>query len=277
MAITESEKTIAILIIGNNISFSIKGRDILENVHIRIPENKIVGLAGTNGAGKSSLLKILIGQQKQFDGNVYYNDVSINQYKPIDLAKVRAVLPQESSNTFPVLAMDVVQLGRLFFNENESKKRAIEKEVVTYLKAGHLMHQYYDTLSGGEKQRVQIARVLCQIWEGEATRFLFLDEPISSLDVALQHDILELLQHVKSKNIGVLIILHDLNLLLQYCDEACFLKKGKCIVQDDIAAVCDERLLSEVYDFNMKIQQVDGQPYVLPIQQSNSKLIQLKI
>ncbi|MEZ5008327.1 MAG: heme ABC transporter ATP-binding protein [Chitinophagales bacterium] len=252
------------MIKAKNISYSIKGRSIIKDVNISIPKGKIVGLAGTNGAGKSTLLKILIGQLKNYKGTIHYDQHNLKQLSLNKLAKIRAVLPQEITATFPVIAKDIVDLGRMFFKEEGEFKQIISDEVIQKVRASNFIHQYYDSLSGGEKQRIQLARVLSQIWTGEESRYLFLDEPISSLDISLQHEILGMLNTVKQRNIGVLVVLHDINLLLQYCDEICFLKKGKVIIQNVPEMVANEELLSHIYDFPMAIHQLNGKPYLLP-------------
>ncbi|MCB0501248.1 MAG: heme ABC transporter ATP-binding protein [Bacteroidetes bacterium] len=264
MAFIESEKSVCILIEASNISYSIKGKVLLDKVNISIPNGKIVGLAGINGAGKSTLLKVLIGQLEHYRGTVKYDQTDLKQLNITQLAGLRAVLPQEVKATFPVIAKDIIELGRMFFNEEETVKQGIINQVIEEVKANNFIHQYYDSLSGGEKQRIQLARVLSQIWLGENCRYLFLDEPISSLDIALQHEILRMLNKVKQRNIGVLIVLHDINLLLQYCDEICFLKNGEVITQDTPEIVANEKLLSNIYNFPMSIHELNGKPYLLP-------------
>ncbi len=261
------------MITAENISLKIKGRSILDNAYISIPNGKIVGLAGTNGAGKSTFLKILIGQHQKYQGNVSYDGKNLADLSLDTLSKMRAVLPQETATTFPVIAKDIIDLGRSFFKEDLQEKNRVTEEVIDKVRAHKFSQQYYDSLSGGEKQRVQLARVLAQIWTGETNRYLFLDEPISSLDIALQHEILAMLNEVKQKNIGVLVVLHDVNLLLQYCDEICFLKNGKVVTQDTPQMVANENLLSYIYDFPMSIHQLNNKPYVLP--QEKEIIIQL--
>lgn len=252
------------MIAGNNITFKIADKTILDQIDIAIEPGKVVGLAGMNGAGKSTLLKILTGQHKKFQGDLSYNNQAISDISIQKLASIRSVLPQSTTTAFSVTGKAIIEMGRLFFKEPESVKQKVYNEVIEQVQCAHLLNQPYETMSGGEKQRVQLARVLAQIWLGDNPRYLFLDEPISSLDIAIQHEVMSLLNSVKSKNIGVLVILHDINLILQYCDDIYFLKRGKLVAKGNRNEMLDEQLLSSIFNVPFEIVQTREYQWLVP-------------
>lgn len=258
------------MILGQNISFTIGSKPILQNVNITVEPNKIIGLAGMNGAGKSTLLKVLSGQHKKYNGNLLYNSSDIKSFSLQQLASLRSVLPQSTTTAFSVNGRAIIEMGRLFFNEPDNVKKHVYEEVIEVVKCKHLLNQPYETMSGGEKQRVQLARVLAQIWLGNHPRYLFLDEPISALDIAIQHEVMSLLNVVKHKNIGVLVILHDINLMLQYCDDVCFLRNGEVVAKGNSQEMFDAELLSEIFNVPFQIIASDNHNWIVPNAQQKS-------
>jgi iron complex transport system ATP-binding protein len=252
------------MITTKNISFSIGGKSILDQIEVAFPPGKVIGLAGINGAGKSTLLKILSGQIKNYQGEVCINNQSLKAFSQIDLAKTRAVLPQEVKTIFSVPGRSIVEMGRLFFNESQKIKDTVFNEVVVQVKCAHLLPQNYETMSGGEKQKIQLARVLAQIWLGNYPRYLFLDEPVSSLDIAVQLEVMMLLRQIVSLNIGVIVILHDINLMLQYCDEVYFLKQGKVHFKSSKSEWQITDSLTEVFNVPFNIIKNEIRSWIVP-------------
>jgi iron complex transport system ATP-binding protein len=190
----------------------------------------VLAVVGPNGAGKSTLRKILCGDLKPSGGEVFMKGRALADWSLTERAQVRAVLPQDSSLNFPFTVLEVVLMGRAPHLKGAEGKHDYEvaRAALDAVEVRHLEERIYPTLSGGERQRVQLARVLAQIWEPPAggARYLLLDEPTSNLDLAHQHSTLKIARRFAREGVGVLIILHDLNLAAQYADRILMLRQG---------------------------------------------------
>jgi len=237
---------------ASQIHFCIRQRPIVDEVSLQLSPGEILAVLGPNGAGKSTFFKILSGEITCKHGTVGYNGHNIRSLKSKELAAVRAVMPQHSQVNFPFTAQEVVELG-LISTTSKNPQKLIE-EVMEATNTIHLNGQVFNQLSGGEKQRVQLARVLVQIWESKPfPRYLLLDEPTSSLDIAQQHAVLKILQTLKSRNIGILLILHDLNLAAQYADKIALLKNGIIAKIGKVEDVLEEKILQDVFDHPIQL------------------------
>ncbi|AWW32673.1 heme ABC transporter ATP-binding protein [Echinicola strongylocentroti] len=235
------------MVSAENIHFCIRKKPILDQVNIDLLPGEVVSILGPNGAGKSTLLKILSGEKNCETGSVSINQVPLASIKPQQLAKYRAVMPQHSTVNFPYTVEEIVALGVLSHDANTPSRQLME-EVMGLTGLGHLGERMIDGLSGGEKQRVQLARVLLQIWEDKPyARYLLLDEPTSSMDIAQQHQVLRLVRNLRKKNIGVLAILHDLNLAAHYSDKVVLMKNGSVKASGPVKTIMTAENLSMVY------------------------------
>ncbi|MEX2564912.1 MAG: heme ABC transporter ATP-binding protein [Cyclobacteriaceae bacterium] len=238
---------------AKNIHFCIKNKPIVDQVNIQLNPGELTVLLGPNGAGKSTLFRLLSGELLCKHGAVKYNGLPISSLKPKELAHLRAVMPQHSTMTFPFKAIEVVELG-LSLSNKKYPPNTVE-EVMKATHTWHLKDQLFGDLSGGEKQRVQLARVLAQIWEiNSFPRYLLLDEPTSSMDIAQQHHILQIMGQLKNRNIGILAILHDLNLAANYADNAVLLKNGSILKQGAIRDVMTPENLEKVFDYPIQVE-----------------------
>jgi iron complex transport system ATP-binding protein len=213
---------------------------LLEGVSLEVRRGEVVAIVGPNGAGKSTLRRALCGEVELSGGEVRMSGRTLAEWTALERARVRAVMPQESTLAFPFTAFEVALMGRLPHLRGAEGARDYEIAFLALeaVEARHLAERLYPTLSGGEKQRVQLARVLAQIWEptssderggkgaGERERFLLLDEPTSNLDLAHQHSTLAVARRLAFEGVGVLVVLHDLNLAAQYGDRIVMLKDG---------------------------------------------------
>ncbi|MGF1644639.1 MAG: heme ABC transporter ATP-binding protein [Thiotrichales bacterium] len=208
---------------ANGISVRIGSRWLIRNITLSVEPGNFVAVVGPNGAGKSTLLRALSGEIAVTEGAVEMNGQPLAQISLRDRARVRAVLPQHSALNFPFRSIDVVAMGRdPALGCGAQHDRTIVTEALAAADAAHLAERDFTTLSGGEQQRVHLARVLAQIWEpaGTCPRYLLLDEPTSALDLAHQHHCLGVAQRFAwEQGIGVLAILHDLNLAACYADQ----------------------------------------------------------
>jgi len=252
-----------------NISFSIDKKQILKNVSASFQPGEFNMVLGPNGSGKSSFLKIFSGEINKFDGSVFYDDKRIKEIKKEELAKKRAVMSQQPELSFPLLVEEVVMMGRYpHFSFSPNKKDiAVCNEVIDKMNLSSFKERNYLTLSGGEKQRVQFARVLSQIWEQPETgyRYLFLDEPLNSLDISYQHEFLQEAATLAKHNTVLIAIMHDINLAAQYADKLFFLKEGELVKYGTPYDVLTPDLIKHVFNVNAAIisNPVTGKPLVI--------------
>ena len=235
-----------------NIHFCIRQRPIIEWADISLQAGEFLAVLGPNGAGKSTLLKILSGETSCKKGDIQYNGVSIKNFSSKALARVRAVMPQHSTLSFPYKAIEVVELG--LENQTAGSPDELLREVMMETQTWELRDRQYGKLSGGEKQRVQLARVLIQIWEMKPyPRYLLLDEPTSSMDIGQQHHVLQIVSRLKKRNIGILAIVHDLNLAAAYAYNVALLKAGIICYQGETSSVMTSGNLEKTFDHPVKV------------------------
>ncbi|MFT2008016.1 heme ABC transporter ATP-binding protein [Pontibacter sp. 13R65] len=263
---------------ANQISLKRGQQQVLDQVSLAIKPGVFTAVLGPNGAGKSTLLKVFSNELAPSAGEVSLNGKVLRQYEAQDLALLRAVLPQSTHINFPFTAREIVQLGRLPYQEPRHQTEAVVEEVLTEVGIQALADRKYSTLSGGEQQRVQLARVMAQIKSQTlAPRYLLLDEPTSSLDMAQQQSMLHLAKALSQQNVGVLAILHDLNLAAQYADELLLLKSGKTVAQGPVAEVLQEKILERTFSHPVQVVHNGccGRPFVMamPHYQIENKLI----
>jgi iron complex transport system ATP-binding protein len=239
------------------VSYAVRSAGILHDVSARFRPNRLNVLLGPNGAGKSTLLKIATGLLTPTAGSVRYmlrdgprplGDVPVE-----DLARTRAVLSQHVDVAFPLAVQDVVLMGRYphYGRTPSARDREIVAAALDVVGMTVFGARAYPTLSGGEQQKVQLARVLAQIWnEGESPRgpkCLFLDEPTSNLDVHYQLHLLEIARRLREFDCTVIAVLHDLNVALQYGDAFFLLDGGRIVLETDDATAIPRELLERVF------------------------------
>ena len=239
---------------AQNITFSIGEKKIIHNIDLDISSGEVVAICGPNGAGKSSLLKIISGELKPSNGNVRIRDIDIVEWDIKELATIRAVLHQESFLSFPFLVEEVVQLGRYPY-PNSTKNDAIVEKCLINVGMKDYTKRTYTSLSGGEKQRVHLARVLAQLEEECASpKLLMLDEPTSALDLSHQEGTLHIAsQYAKHKNYAVIVVLHDLNLAAAWADRIIFLKEGTLHTQGSPSEILTPEIISQIYNISTRI------------------------
>jgi iron complex transport system ATP-binding protein len=252
---------------ASNISLQIRNRKILDDVSISIQPGAFTAVVGANGAGKSSLLKVLANEHTQFNGQVTINGKQSTYYSPKELSLVRAVLPQSSALQFAFSVQQVVMLGRHAHKTNANVNQQIVDEIMEITGVEHLRDRNVMTLSGGEKQRVHLARVLAQVW-GETVypRYVLLDEPTSSLDIAQQQNIFALAKQVCQRNIGVMAIVHDLNQAVQFADQLYFMKEGKVVASGEAQKVFTKMNIEETFCCRVNVYHdpCNKCPFIIP-------------
>ncbi len=223
----------------DQLSWRIANKAILSNISCRIDQGEIIGIIGPNGAGKTSLLRCILQQQQNITGSIYLNNKNINHYSRQQIAQHFSLVAQKNNAIFSLTVYDIIRMGliphkSLFSRDNDYDRAKINAALIK-VELSHALERPYQSLSGGEQQRVLIARALVQ-----EAKILLLDEATNHLDIYYQHQILSLVQKL---NITVLMTLHNLDLAAQYCQRLLLLNQGQLIYDDTPEQVlCPERL-----------------------------------
>jgi iron complex transport system ATP-binding protein len=240
-----------------NIHYSVGKKSILNGITAAFHPGEFNMILGPNGSGKSTFLKIFSGEISKYHGSVFYGAEKIATLKKEELAKHRAVMSQQPELSFPLMVEEVVMMGRyphFIFNPGK-KDNDICHEVMERMNLTSFKERNYLTLSGGEKQRVQYARVLAQIWEKptEGCRYLFLDEPLTSLDINYQQEFLQIAREFTNTNTVLIAVMHDINLAIQYADKLFFLKEGELVAQGKSKDVMSKALIKQLFNVEASI------------------------
>jgi len=227
----------------------------LKSVSLELQRGELLGLIGANGAGKSTLLHTIAGLQES-SGSIKIDGNPIHPIPPHKRARIIGIQPQAVSSAWALTVADIVALGRMPWGDEDKAaiERAIERAGV-----GEFRDRIIDQLSGGERARVWLARVLA----GEP-QLLLSDEPIASLDIHYQLAVMEVLKNYSREDNGVIVAIHDLSLAARFCDRLCLLDKGELIALGTPAEVLTEALLSRAYGVPVDIDLERNPPVVLP-------------
>lgn len=250
-----------------DVCYHIQQKTLVQETSVCFEANRFHVIMGANGAGKSTLLKLLSGYLPSSQGQVLFQQKNIQQYSKITLAKKRAVLSQQYAIMFPILVKDIVMMGRYPFFK--STPTAIDKRICTeamqLLQMEDFAERQYHTLSGGEAQKVQMCRILAQIWEANEgdEKTLFLDEPVSGLDVKYQYQLMNIAKDLCQRHITIIAVLHDINLALTFADRILFMKHGSILYDLDHPSAIRPQIIHEVFDINATIETIAHKPVVL--------------
>lgn len=233
-----------------NLSFSYQEeKKIIDDIHLHVKKGELVGIIGPNGSGKSTILKNIYRALKPDSGAVFLDGEAIYKMSSKKTAKKLGVVGQENSIPFDFSVGEIVAMGRSPYKKLlEGETEEDEKIVVNALKQvnlEHMIHKSYMHLSGGEKQRVIIARVLAQ-----QTEFLLLDEPTNHLDI---HHQLQIFDLIKELGVTVLSAIHDLNIAALYCDRLYIVKDGKIVASGTPVEVLTKEIILQVFDIHTDV------------------------
>ncbi len=246
-----------------NISFNISGADILKNISCDLKVGEVVGLIGPNGAGKSSLIRAILGLVKINSGNVKWGGKSLSFVDLKARSHKIAYLAQGAPVHWPLSVEHIVGLGRIpHLNPMQTLGSddvlAID-EALMRTDCMHLKNRIVTTLSGGERARVLLARVLAS-----KSPFILADEPVASLDPAHQLKVMDILKnHAKDKG-GVMVVMHDLNLALRYCDRLILLDDGNLIDQGTPDVILSDENLSNIFEIKASRWSQNEENFIVP-------------
>lgn len=257
---------------ARNINVALGKKQIIKDASISSMSGQVTAIVGPNGSGKTTLLRALTGDV-EYGGSVCIGGHDISGIKAWKLATLRAVLPQATVLAFPFTVIEVVRIGLHQGHAGELQSTATSALMQVGL-AGY-EDRFYQELSGGEQQRVQLARVLAQVWEPTQDgipRWLFLDEPVSSLDIGHQLQVMDITRRFATQGGGVVAVMHDLNLTALYADQVIMMSGGVVLAAGVPKEVLTDAVLSKAYGCTIQIDTppADGTPFVLPNLQHRS-------
>ncbi|WP_375445698.1 heme ABC transporter ATP-binding protein [uncultured Fibrella sp.] len=219
---------------ADHLTFKIGQKTLIDDVSLTLQPGEFTMVLGPNGAGKSTLLKLLTGTEKPQQGQIWYGDQPLHSIPLPTMARQKAVLSQLLSLPFDLSVAEVVMMGRYpYFELNPtSRDKQIADECLELVGMLTFRSRAFASLSGGEKQKVHLARVLAQLHRqpaDDSTKYLFLDEPISALDIHFQHQIISQVRDLAAQNMMVFVIVHDINLALQYAQRVILMDNGRIV------------------------------------------------
>jgi iron complex transport system ATP-binding protein len=254
---------------AKSIFLTLGQRQILSGIDIELPAGAVTAILGPNGAGKTSLLRILSGEWEADSGQVSLNGSPLRQIPVRELGKLRAYLHQESSLTFAFTVREGVLLGRSPHMQGSERPEdyAAARKALAEVDLADREGDLYTALSGGEKQRVHLARVLAQIDEPgiEETRYLFLDEPTNNLDLSHQRTIYQVVRRLADSGTAVCMVIHDLNQAIQVADNILILDKGAVALQGHPQTIAQSEDCARIFGVPLKRIAIEGAdcPYLV--------------
>jgi ferric hydroxamate transport system ATP-binding protein len=247
------------------VQFQLGSRTLLHPLDLQLPHGQVCGLIGHNGSGKSTLVKLLARQQVATAGRIRLDGRDLGAYASREFAQRVAYLPQQPASTDQLTVQELVRFGRqpwhgLFGRFGDADRQAVARAMaLTQVEA--YAHRLVESLSGGERQRVWLAALIAQ-----QTRYLLLDEPTSALDVAHQVEVLALIRQLSHElELGVVVVLHDINMAARYCDQLVALRDGRLLVQGTPQQLMTAATLEHIYRLPMQVvpHPVTGEPVSL--------------
>lgn len=253
---------------ARDVSVAIGNKTIIHDVSFTASPGHVTTIIGPNGSGKTTLLKAICSDLA-YRGEVTINGRNLNSLKAWQAASLRAVLPQSTTLSFPFTVREVVALGTTAGRSGVDDADSLPERALERVDLDGFAGRFYQDLSGGEQQRVQLARVLCQVWQpvlDGQPRYLLLDEPVSSLDIKHQLAIMEIAREFADAGGGVLAVLHDLNLAAMSSDRILVMRRGNAVAFGAPEEVLRDEVINPVFECNLKVGALprQGAPFVLP-------------
>jgi iron complex transport system ATP-binding protein len=246
-----------------SVGLALDGRAILKNVSLQVFPGEVLALVGPNGAGKSSLLSVMSGDVQATTGRALLQGRDVSKYRVDEAARQRSVLMQSNEVSFPFTVAEIVEMGRApwarttsLADDNKAIAEALEKADVE-----HLVERRFNQLSGGERARVSLARVLAQ-----RTPVVLLDEPTAALDLKHQESVMKTVREIAGQGRAVVVVVHDLSVAAGYADRVAMVVEGKIAAVGSPREVITAKRVFEVYGVAVDIETVGSpaRPVILP-------------
>jgi len=249
------------MISAQNIGVDLDGVTVLDGVSIDVIPGEVLCLVGPNGAGKSTLLGVLSGERVPARGSVTIGGRELGGIRHTELARMRSVLTQDNSVSFPFRVVEVVAMGRAPWARTLEGRNDIQAvtEAMDATEVRHLATRRFTALSGGERARVALARVLAQ-----RAGTVFLDEPTASLDLKHQEEVMRIARSLADEGRAVVVVVHDLSLASAYADRMALIAGGQLEAVGSPAEVLTEERIERVYGLPVELHLVSGRPVVVP-------------
>jgi len=252
-------------LVASSLSYAVAGNEIVHGVEMALEPHQLTVLIGPNGSGKTTLLRLMNGELEPTEGAVELSGIDVNEIDLEERARRFAVLPQTSALDFPFTVKEVVAMGRIPHQLHHVKNEQVVDDVIERLNLSSLKNRIYTTMSGGEKQRTQLARVLVQLWDRLPDGYFFLDEPNSAMDLAHHQHLFRSLRYVADEGASVLVVLHDINLALRYADQIGLMSEGKLIAFGKPEDVVQPKLINQTFSVDVELLDtgVSGRPLLI--------------
>ncbi len=251
-------------IVATGVGVSLDGHRILSDIDLVVAPGEVVALVGPNGAGKSTLLAAISGDVAISEGSVDIAGRPLGSYSHLALARERAVLTQDNQLSFPFTVGQVVSMGRSPWARTDryDEDEVAIAEAMVAMDVDQLATRRFTSLSGGEKARVSLARVLAQ-----RTPIVMLDEPTASLDLRHQEDVMRAVRTLASAGCAVLVVVHDLSLAAAYADRVAIVARGTLVAAGPPQQVLTAAQVSSVYGLPVDVTLASGRPVVVPVRE----------
>lgn len=235
-----------------NLTFSYHDKNVLKNISLRVDNGEILGILGPNGSGKTTLINILNGYLRKDSGEIIIKNKRIEEYSRKELARIMGVVPQDTVPAFDFTVYDIVAMGRYphlgIMDPISDRDKMLILEALKKTGLYDLRDKSIREISGGEKQRVFIARAIAQYPE-----IILLDEPTSNLDIRYQIEILEIIEKMRSEGKTILMSMHDVNLAIRYCTKLALISQGRIYSMGNPDDVINEESIEKVYGIKGRI------------------------
>ncbi|MBQ0784641.1 MAG: heme ABC transporter ATP-binding protein [Amphritea sp.] len=249
------------MLTANHLSLSRNGKSLLQDINLQLIPGEVTVLLGPNGAGKSSLLSLLSGLYSPDSGSVFLEKQPVSGLDPQLRALYLAMYTQQQPLNFPFRVDEVVALGCYPLQLDSVATAERVNDYLTQFELGSLAQRQYTSLSGGEQQRVQVARVMAQV--GDQCQMLLLDEPVSEMDLRYQQLLLQRIREVAVNGVAVCCVLHDLNLAAQLADQIVLLQNGQMLASGPVDEVMIEKTLSDLYQVSVRKVETESGPFFI--------------
>ena len=242
----------------SSLSYEVDNKKILNEISLKIELGEVLCVLGQNGSGKSTLVNLISGNLEATKGDIFFDKVDLKKISIEDRAFSRSVMTQSQPIVFDFTVREIIEMGWLkrgnFIFSKDFKH--VFNQVVDEASIGNLIEKKFNVLSGGEQKRVHLARTLIQAWRPSNSndpKYIFLDEPTANLDINYEKKVMEIVRKKADEGIGILLIVHDINLAFKYSDKIAVLKDGFLLGFGSPENILTEEILSNAYDLPVKV------------------------